>query len=85
MIAVRGDTIEMVHQRVAELLHLGQSLQAKGFQPAEEKPGDALARLVDPEAIELFAEHVCVEESSVRGEELPQFLPLRFAHCHPAP
>jgi hypothetical protein len=31
MIAVGGDAVEVIHQRVAELFHLGQSWPAQGF------------------------------------------------------
>src|SRR5262249_714729 len=79
-----GDAVEMFHQQVAQLLHLGEPLPPQRFEPAEEKLGDAIPRLVRPEVIELFSEDVRLEQPAVRGEEGPQFLPLRPPYGPPA-
>lgn len=46
MIAVGGDAVEVIHQRVAELLHLRQPLPTQGLQPAPEKACHPVAGLV---------------------------------------
>ncbi len=50
MMAIGGDAVDVVDERVAELLHLGQPLPAQRLQPAEEKPRDAVPGRVGPEA-----------------------------------
>ena len=63
MIATRRDAVEMLHQRVAELLHLRHPLPAQRLQPAEEEARHALTNFVGPEAIELLAQAESVDNA----------------------
>lgn len=46
VIAVRGNTVEVIHQRVAEFLHLRQTLPPQRLQPPEEESGHALLGII---------------------------------------
>jgi len=85
MIAVGGDAVEVAHEQIAQLLHLGQPLPAHGLEPPEQKAGDPLARRVAPEAIELLAQDVGLEEPAIGGEQLLELARLGAAHGLPAP
>jgi hypothetical protein len=65
---IGGDAVEVVHERVAELLHLEQPLPAQCLQPAEEKAGHAVTSLVGPESIQLLPKHVGLEQATVDRE-----------------
>src|SRR5712691_4315606 len=85
MIALRGDAVEVFHQRVGQLLHFWKSLPPQGLEPPEQESGDAHAGLIRPEMIEFLSEHLRLEQPMIRAKDGAQFLAFRHAHHLPPP
>src|SRR5205085_3631663 len=83
VIAIGGDAVEMIHERVAELLHLGQSLPAQRLQPPEKKPRHTVSGRVGPQPIQLFAQYIRLEQPAIGRKQSLQLDPLRPAHHLP--
>lgn len=84
MTAVGGDAIEVAEQEGAELLHLRQALPAERLEPAGEEVRHAFRVGVGPEAIELLAQDVGLEEAAVDEEEVAQLAALVAGEVPPA-
>jgi hypothetical protein len=82
MIGVGRDPVEVIHQRVAEFLHLGSRCQRSAFsQPRRRRA--RFTSLVGPEPVELLAQHVRFGQPMIGRRELPQLAPFRPAHRFP--
>lgn len=85
MVAVRGDPVEVRGQKLTEPFHFGEPLPAERLQPPEQEIQHAEPCLIGSESIELFAEDVRFEQSSVRGEQRLELRALRPTDRLPAP
>jgi hypothetical protein len=74
MIAVRGDAIKVVDQGVTKFFHFGQPLPAQRLQPPEEKACQTVMGPIGPEAIELLAQNVRLEQPPIDGKQLLQLV-----------
>src|SRR5262245_14177989 len=85
MVAVGGDTVDVLEEEIAQLLHLWEALPPQGLEPSHQEIKYARSGLVGPEPIELLAKHVGLEQPPVRREQGLELAALRSTHGLPAP
>jgi hypothetical protein len=85
MIAVGGNSLDVLEQELAQSVHLRKALPPQCINPAVQEIQDARPRLVRPEPIELLPQHVGFEQAPIRGKECLQFGAFRPAYGFPPP
>ena len=85
MVAIGGDPLDVVEEKVAEPFHLRQPLPPQRVDPAEQESQHAGAGFVRPEAIELLPQDIRLEQATIRREQRLQLLALRPADRLPTP
>ena len=72
MVTVGGEPLEVGEEKIAQALHFRKALPAERSDPGEQEVKHAGAGLVLPEAVELLAQAIGLEQASVDGQQRSQ-------------